>query len=192
LSETSQITQLLRAYGAGDRGAFERLVPLVYDELRRIARHHLRRAAWGETLDTTGLVHEAYLKLGGGEDLRLEDRQHLMAVSACAMKQVIVSRARARIAAKRGGGRAELPLEEARLGAPEEHAEWLLDLDRALSLLRERDARLASIVECRFFAGMSEDETSEALGIPLRTVQRGWMRARAWLRAELRGADAAG
>jgi RNA polymerase sigma factor (TIGR02999 family) len=192
LSETSQITQLLRAYGAGDRGAFERLVPLVYDELRRIARHHLRRAAWGETLDTTGLVHEAYLKLGGGEDLRLEDRQHLMAVSACAMKQVIVSRARARIAAKRGGGRAELPLEEARLGAPEEQAEWLLDLDRALSLLRERDARLASIVECRFFAGMSEDETSEALGIPLRTVQRGWMRARAWLRAELRGADAAG
>jgi RNA polymerase sigma factor (TIGR02999 family) len=189
LAETSQITQLLRAYGAGDRGALDRLVPLVYDELRRIARHHLRRAARGDTLDTTGLVHEAYLKLGGGQQLRLEDRQHLMAVSACAMKQVIVSRARARVAAKRGGGRGELPLDEERIEAPADQAEWLLDLDRALGLLRERDARLASIVECRFFAGMSEEETSEALDIPLRTVQRGWMRARAWLRAELRGTD---
>jgi RNA polymerase sigma factor (TIGR02999 family) len=186
-----EVTQLLKAYAAGDRTAFDRLIPLVYDELRTLARRQLRRGPRGRTLDTTALVHEAYLKLAGSPGLEVNDRGHLMAVTACAMRQVLVSRARARLAGKRGGGEIPLVLEEERLGrAPA--AEWLLDLDRALDRLRERDARLAQVFDCRYFAGLSEEETAEALGVPLRTAQRAWMRARAWLRAELEGAAGSG
>jgi RNA polymerase sigma factor (TIGR02999 family) len=183
--EAGEITQLLRAYGAGDRSAFDRMVPLVYDELRRLARRHLRRGPRGQTLNTTGLVHEAYLKMAGSPELRLRDRGHLMAVTACAMRQVMVSRARARLADKRGGGVVPVELEEGQVGL-EPAAEWLIDLDRALAGLRAHDERLAQIFECRYFAGLSEEETAEALGTSLRTVQRGWMRARAWLRDALR------
>jgi RNA polymerase sigma factor (TIGR02999 family) len=181
---TPQITQLLRAYAEGDPTAFDRVFPLVYEEIRRIARRHLRRTPRGQSLDTTGLVHEVYLKLTAGENVRLEDRGHLLAVSACAMRHIIISRARARSAAKRGGGVAPVAVDPERLPA-EAQAEWLLDLDRALERLRGHDERLARIVECRFFAGLSEEETAQALGSSLRTVQRGWVRARAWLRAEL-------
>jgi RNA polymerase sigma-70 factor (ECF subfamily) len=179
-----QITELLRAYESGDKAAFDRLVPLVYDELRRMARRHLRRGRRGPTLDTTGLVHEAYLKLAASPGLRLNDRGHLMAVTARAMRQVMVSRARARLARKRGGGEVVLTLEEEKVaGTPA--AEWLIDLDRALERLRERDEQLARVFECRYFAGLGEEETAQALGVPLRTAQRAWMRARAWLRSEL-------
>jgi RNA polymerase sigma factor (TIGR02999 family) len=184
MTGSGEVTRLLRAYEAGQRDAFDLVVPLVYDELRRLARHHLRRGPAGHTLDTTGLVHEAYLKLAGSEGLQLKDRGHLMAVSACAMRQVLVDRARARLRVKRGAGRAAEELDESRLGS-QPSPEWLLDLDRALGGLRELDERLARIFECRFFGGFSEAETAEALGLPLRTAQRGWMRARAWLRAEL-------
>ena len=180
-----EITQLLRAYDAGDRSAFDRMVPLVYDELRRLARRHIRRGPRGQTLNTTGLVHEAYLKLAGSPQLRLRDRGHLMAVTACAMRQVMVSRARARLADKRGGGVVPVELEEGQVGR-EPAAEWLIDLDRALAGLRDHDERLAQIFECRYFAGLSEEETAEALGTSLRSVQRGWMRSRAWLREALR------
>jgi RNA polymerase sigma factor (TIGR02999 family) len=186
-----EVTRLLQAYAAGDAGAFDRLFPLVYDELRRIARRHLRHGARGYTLDTTGLVHEAYLKLGGAGELRLEDRCHLLAVAARAMRQILISKARARSAAKRGGGGALVPI-DATSAAVESRAEWLLDLDRALERLGELDERLVRIVECRFFWGATEEETAEALGIPLRTAQRGWTRARAWLRAELEARDAPG
>lgn len=182
--EAGEITLLLRAYDEGDRSAFDRMVPLVYDELRRLARRHIRRGPRGQTLNTTGLVHEAYLKLAGSPELRLRDRGHLMAVTACAMRQVMVSRARARLADKRGGGIAPVELEEGQVGM-EPAAEWLIDLDRALAGLREHDERLAQVFECRYFAGLSEEETAEALGTSLRTVQRGWMRARAWLRDAL-------
>jgi RNA polymerase sigma factor (TIGR02999 family) len=178
------ITDLLRACGEGEAGAFDRLVPLVYGELRRIARQHVRRTGGARSLDTTGLVHETYLKMAGAAQLRVEDRGHFFALSACAMKQVILSRARARCAAKRGGARGALPLDESHAVA-DAQAEWLLDLDRALDALHARDARLARIVELRFFGGMSEEETADALGISLRTAQRGWMRARAWLQAAL-------
>ncbi len=183
-----EVTQLLRAYEAGEREAFDRVVPLVYDELRRLAHLHLRRGPAGRTLDTTGLVHEAYLKLAGSQGLELRDRGHLMAVSSCAMRQVLVDRARSRLRMKRGAGRAAEPIDESRLAA-EASPEWLLDLDRALSRLRAHDERLARIFECRFFGGFSEAETAEALGLPLRSVQRGWMRARAWLRVELDGSS---
>jgi RNA polymerase sigma factor (TIGR02999 family) len=190
MTAPSEISALLTAYASGDRGAFERVVPLVYEELRRLARRHLRRTPAGTSLDTTGLVHEAYLKLAASEGLRLQDRDHLLAVSAVAMRQVIVSRARARTAGKRGGGKLALPLDEAELPALAQ-AEWLLDLDRALEELRRCDPRLAAVVDCRFFAGLSEEETAQALGQSLRSVQRGWVRARAWLRSELQAPSGA-
>jgi RNA polymerase sigma factor (TIGR02999 family) len=184
MAEADEITLLLKAYEAGDKAAFDRLVPLVYDELRRMAHRHLRRGPRGATLDTTGLVHEAYLKLAGSPALRLNDRGHLMAVTARAMRQVMVSRARARLARKRGGGEHVVTLDEEKAGtAPA--PEWLLDLDRALDRLRERDEQLARVFECRYFAGLGEQETAEAMGVPLRTAQRAWLRARAWLRSEL-------
>jgi RNA polymerase sigma factor (TIGR02999 family) len=186
--EPGEVTQLLKAYDAGDRSAFDRLVPMVYEELRRLARRHIRRGPRGQTLDTTGLVHEAYLKMAGSPNLRLRDRGHLMAVTATAMRQVMISRARARLADKRGGGVAPVELEEGQVGL-EPAAEWLLDLDRALSGLQAHDARLAQVFECRYFAGLSEEETAEALGASLRTVQRGWMKARAWLRDSLEGGE---
>lgn len=181
-----EITRLLQAHEAGDPSAFDRLVPLVYDELRVLARRHLRRTPGRHTLNTTGLVHEAYLKLAGSPGLRLNDRGHLLAVTACAMRQVLVSRARARVRVKRGAGQPVVALDEAIVGQAHD-AEGLLDLDRALGRLREHDARLASIFECRYFGGLSEEETAQATGLSLRSAQRGWMRARAWLRAELEG-----
>jgi RNA polymerase sigma factor (TIGR02999 family) len=191
MDEDTQITRLLQAHEAGDPSAFDRLVPLVYEQLRRLARHHLRRLPGGHTLNTTGLVHEAYLKLARSPGLRLNDPGHLMAVTACAMRQVLVSRARARLRVKRGSGEAGVELDETRVPGGTGDAEALLDLDRALSGLRAYDARLAAIFECRYFGGLSEEETAEALGLSLRTAQRGWMRARAWLRAGLEG-DAEG
>lgn len=188
MSEPGEVTKLLEAYAGGDRGAFDELVPMVYDELRRIARNHLRRTQRGATLDTTALVHEAYLKLAGQKGMRAEDRGHFLAIAACAMRQVIISRARARLAEKRGGGARPVTLDEQRV-ASREQAEWLLDLDRVLQALRERNEKLAQTVECRFFAGLSEEETAQALGVSLRTAQRNWMRARAWLRSELEGRD---
>jgi len=189
VAEPISVTALLRAHAAGDETAFDRLLPLVYEELRRVARRQLRRDGGAKPLATTELVHEAYLKLAAHEGLRLEDRRHLLAVSALAMKQVIVGHARARAALKRGAGLEPMPLDEDAV-AVEAQAGQLLDLDRALERLRAYDEQLASIVDCRYFAGMSEEETSEALGLSLRSAQRGWMRARAWLRCELEGGAA--
>ena len=186
MAEPISVTALLRAHAAGDESAFDRLLPLVYEELRGVARRQLRRDGGARPLVTTELVHEAYLKLAAHEGLRLEDRRHLLAVSALAMKQVIVGHARARAALKRGAGLEPMPLDEDAV-AVEAQAGQLLDLDRALERLRAYDGQLASIVDCRYFAGMSEEETSEALGLSLRSAQRGWMRARAWLRSDLEG-----
>jgi len=185
VTETGAITDLLRAHEAGARDALDRVVPLVYDELRRLARRHLRRGPAGFTLDTTGLVHEAYLKLAASEGLELKDQDHLMAVTARVMRQVLVDRARSRLRQKRGSGQPAQELDEDRLPVRHASPERLLDIDRALQRLRERDLELACIFECRFFAGLEEAETARALGLSLRTAQRGWMRARAWLRAEI-------
>jgi RNA polymerase sigma factor (TIGR02999 family) len=179
-----EITGLLRAYESGEKGAFDQVVPLVYDELRRLARRHLRRGPAGHTLDTTGLVHEAYLKLAGSDGLQLRDRGHLMAVSARAMRQVLVDHARSRLRLKRGAGQAPLELDEQRAPATP-GPEWMIDLDRILARLLEHDEQLVRVFECRFFGGFTEEETAEALGLSLRSVQRSFMRARAWLRAEI-------
>lgn len=188
---SGNVTELLLAYRDGDREAFDRLVPLLYHDLRKIARAQLRRGRPGATLGTTVLVHEVYLKMADQQRLDARDRGHFLAISAHAMRQVIADYARRRTAAKRGGNSDPVPLDEAPQIADRE-ARWLVDVDRALERLGARNERMARVVECRFFAGYSEEETAEALGTSLRTVQRDWMRARAWLKEELgTGAGAA-
>lgn len=184
MNPAGNVTELLMAFRDGDRGAFDRLVPLVYDDLRKVARAQLRRGRPGATLDTTVLVHELYLKMADQRRLDARDRGHFLAISAHAMRQVIADYARRRTAAKRGGDSDPMPLDEAPEIADRE-ARWLLDVDQALERLAARDERMARVVECRFFAGFSEEETAAALDTSLRTVQRDWMRARAWLKEEL-------
>jgi RNA polymerase sigma factor (TIGR02999 family) len=186
VADAGEVTQLLLAFREGDREAFARLVPLIYDDLRRIARSHLRRSGGGRTLNTTGLVHEAYLRLVDRTRANWEDRNHFLSVCAVAMRQIVISDARRRAAAKRGGGDRQVTLDEGRISADRD-AEWLLALDRALDRLAERHERLARVIECRYFAGLTEQETADALGASLRTIQRDWTRARAWLREELGG-----
>lgn len=178
------MTALLIASRQGDPRALDRLLPLLYDDLRRLARRQLARGTPDGVLDATGLVHEVYLKLAGQEGLAGEDRTHFLNVAARAMRQVIIGFARKRGSEKRGGGARPVTLDEG-LFAVEAEAERLLDIDQALGRLAEKSPRLARVVECRFFAGLSEEETAEALGVSLRTAQREWLRARAWLREEL-------
>jgi len=181
-SDFETISTLLRAHRGGDRGALDRLMPLVYDDLRRLARRQLGMEGGRQrTLDTTGLVHEAYMRLAEQERAAWEGRGHFFAVCARAMRQIVVDYARERSAAKRGGGlRPEsLGEDDARV---ESRAVEIIAVDQALAALGCLDPRLPRVVECRFFAGFTEDETAEALGLPLRTVQRDWARARAWLR----------
>jgi len=180
-----EVTAILAEWEAGDPTAFDRLVPLVYERLRRLASGQLRRDAAGRrTLDTTGLVHEAYLKFVDGAALGLAGRAHFFAVAARAMRQVLVDRARRRQAARRGAGVAPLPLEANDL-AIEHDAETLLALEQALERLARTSERCARVVECRFFAGLTEEETAAALGVTPRTVQRDWLRARGRLREAL-------
>ncbi|HKA36875.1 MAG TPA: ECF-type sigma factor [Thermoanaerobaculia bacterium] len=182
---TGVITDLLLAHARGDGEAFSLLVPLVYDDLRRIARRSIRRSGGARTIDTTGLVHEAYLKLVDQTRAGYRDRSHFFAVAARAMRQILVDEARRRFAGKRGGGVTAITLEEERHGGISADADWLLSLEEALESLARLDPRLPRVVECRFFAGLSEEETADALGVSTRTVQRDWMRAKAWLREEM-------
>jgi len=184
MTDGGDVTRLLHAYGEGDREAFDRLVPLVYDDLQRIARAQLRGRKPGQTLDTAGLVHDAYLRLVDQTKADFQDRQHFLAVCAKAMRQIVISNARRKNAAKRGGGDRPATLNED-LHGDAGRDEWLLALDEALERLAKRDERLGKVVECRFFAGYTEQETAEVLGASLRTVQRDWMRAKAWLREEM-------
>jgi RNA polymerase sigma factor (TIGR02999 family) len=181
----ADVTDLLHAHRAGQPDALGRLVPLLYDDLRRVARSQLRRLRIGETLDTTGLVHEAYLRLVDQSRATWEDRGHFLAVSALAMRQILIDYARERTRQKRGGDRVHEPLDEAMAADVAADAERLLDIDRALQRLAEATPRLAQVVECRFFGGLTEQETAEALGLSLRTAQREWLKARAWLRQAL-------
>ena len=179
----ADVTELLIAFRHGERDAFDRLLPMVYEDLRRIARRQLGYSNQ-QTLNTTGLVHESYLKLVDQTRVDYQDRAHFLAISARAMRQVIIGYARKRNALKRGGGEKNVTLDEGRIAIADQ-AERLLSLDQALERLGERNERLAKVVECRFFAGLSEEETAEALQVSLRTAQRDWMRARAWLKQEL-------
>jgi RNA polymerase sigma factor (TIGR02999 family) len=184
MNRHGNVTELLLAFKDGDRAAFDRMVPLLYDDLRRVARAQLRRGRRSVTLDTTVLVHELYLKLADQQRLDARDRGHFLAISAHAMRQVIADFARRRAAAKRGGESDPMSLDEVPEIADRE-ARWLLEVDQALERLAAHDQRMARVVECRFFAGFSEEETAAALHTSVRTVQRDWMRARAWLKEEL-------
>jgi RNA polymerase sigma-70 factor, ECF subfamily len=180
------ITDLLAAHRDGAPEAFGQLVGLVYADLQRIARSQRRRIGGGETLNTTALVHEAYAKIVDQAGARFADRGHFLAVAAVAMRQILVDHARHRTRDKRGGGAPHAPLDEMdeRVGRDARH---ILELDMALGRLAAHDPRLARVVECRYFAGLTEEETAEALDISVRTVQREWLKARAWLRTELGG-----
>jgi RNA polymerase sigma-70 factor (ECF subfamily) len=178
------ITELLRAYGRGESDAFGRLVPLVYGDLRRLARAQLRRLHPGHSLDTTGLVHEAYLKLVDQSRVSWNDRGHFFAVSATAMRQILVDHARHRARLKRGGEAPHTALDDAQAAVAAD-AERLLQIDLALDKLAAVDERLVRVFECRYFGGLSEAETAEALSMSLRTVQRDWLKAKAWLRDAL-------
>jgi len=179
------ITQILLAAQRGDSEAMERLWEKVYDELRRIARAQLHRSPGG-TLDTNALVHEAYLKLVDADRLSASDRAHFFALSARAMRQIVVDHFRRRVAAKRGGDQAPLPIEEHLVAAPE-RGEEILALDDALTRLGERDPRLARVVECKFFGGMEYEEIADVVRSSARTVRRDWLKAKAWLAGALQG-----
>lgn len=171
-------TRLLLAARDGDREAFDRLYARVYDELRRIARQRLRRHRSGETLDTTALVHEAYLKLVGNASAT--DRAHFLALASRAMRFILVDHARARAVQKRGGGKAAIPLHDVQVAA-DQPAPDLLALDDALERLHRVSDRQGRLVEYRFFGGLSYDEIAEVMGVSVRTVKRDWTRARTWL-----------
>ena len=178
------ITRLLHAHRGGDRGAFDELFALLQGELRKMARQQLRRAAPGHTLETAALVHEAYLRLLGEGRVDWQDRAHFFAVTARAMRFVLVDHARRAAAGKRGGDLVGVALDSGIAGA-NTPAETVLEIHRAIERLEQFNERLARLVEYRFFAGMSEEEMAVALGVSLRTVQRDWMRARAWLQRAL-------
>jgi RNA polymerase sigma factor (TIGR02999 family) len=177
------ITELLRAHAEGDAAALDSVLPLVYDELRRIARGRLRREQKGHTLAPTELVHEAFLELVPGR-VDWRSRTHFFAIASRAMRNVLIDHAVRRGAAKRGGGAQPVTLDE-RMGALDNSVDELIALGVALERLEQVDARQARVVECRFFGGLSLDETAEALGISAATVSRDWTFARAWLHREL-------
>ena len=179
-----EVTQLLIAWGNGDREALDKLVPLVYDELRRIARRYMEREPAGHTLQTTALVNEAYLRLIEQKGMKWQNRAHFFAISAQLMRRILVSMARARHANKRGGDARQVSLDEA-LVISEERAAELVALDEAMNELAALDPRRSRVVELRYFGGLSVEETAEVLKISPDTVMREWRRAKAWLYAEL-------
>jgi len=186
-----EVTSALAACRKGEPEALDRLFELVYDRLRRIARGQLGGNATRVVLDTTGLVHEAYLKMIGPDDPDWQDRGHFFAVAARAMRQIVVDHARARSAVKRGGDAEHVELHESRVAFPGRPVD-LLDLDRALERLAALDGRLARVVELRFFAGLSEPEIAKVLDVTDRTVRRDWIKARALLLSILDGKGGAG
>jgi RNA polymerase sigma factor (TIGR02999 family) len=179
-----EVTALLREWSSGDRGALERLMPLVYGELHKLAAFHLRSERGDHTLQPTALVHEAYLRLVGQRSVSWANRAHFYGIAAQMMRRVLVDHARRRLAAKRSPGTLYVDLGEEAVAAPDRVPE-LLALDRALTELERLDPRQARVVELRFFAGLSVEETAEVAGVSTATVKREWRTARAFLRHEI-------
>lgn len=186
---TQEVTQLLLDWGKGDKSAFDKLMPVVYDELRRLANRYMRRERPGQTIQTTALVHEAYVRLIDYKRMRWQDRAHFYAVAAQVMRRILVDRARARHAAKRGDPALRISLDDVAIVSSEPESN-LLDLDRALKELEEFDPRKSQIVELRFFGGLNIEETAEVLELSSTTVQREWRSARAWLYKAITEQDA--
>jgi RNA polymerase sigma factor (TIGR02999 family) len=188
MPSTQEVTRLLAASEAGDEQALEQLFPLVYEELRRIARRHMREEQAGHTLQTTALVHETYIKLAGRQP-RWQDRAHFFAIAARAMREILIDYARTKSRGKRGGGLRPLPLDESDGGAvmPLESLQELIDLDEALKGLAVLAPRQSRVVELRYFGGLTVEETAEVLGVSPGTVAIEWRLARGWLKSELSG-----
>lgn len=184
MDQRSDVTTLLQDWAGGDREALDRLIPLVYEELRRLARQRLRQERPDHTLVTTALVHEAYLRLVDIERVGFQSRAHFLAMASQAMRRVLVDHARRRDAAKRGGGVRPLPLEDA-LQLADEDAARFLELDDALSRLESVDERQARILEQHYFGGLSIEEIGEAMNLSRSTVKRDLRFGRAWLATEL-------
>jgi RNA polymerase sigma factor (TIGR02999 family) len=184
----AQVTQLLELAQAGDSRASEELLPLVYDELRRLARSQLKgepNGGAGQTLQATALVHEAYMRLVGDANLRWDNRAYFFGAAARAMRRILVDRARLRGRQKRGGDRARVELSDCAADSPAGTGTDLVELDAALSRLEADEPRKAEVVMLRYFAGLSIEETASALGLSTATVKNEWMFARAWLKREL-------
>ncbi len=175
------VTELLQRAEAGDLTAPDLVYSMVYDNLRLLARRQLRREAEGHSLSTTALVHEVYLKLVDQRRSQVRDRAHFFAIAATAMRRILVDHARRHGAVKRGAGAKRVPLETVEGLAVDERAELLVALDAALVRLAALDPRQAKVIECRFFGGLTEQETAEVLGTSVRTVKRDWTKARSWL-----------
>jgi RNA polymerase sigma factor (TIGR02999 family) len=179
-----EVTTLLAAWGKGDPTALNQLIPLVYAELHRIARRLWNQHPQNNTLQPTALINEAYLKLVNAENTTFQDRSHFFAVASTAMRQILVNHAKSRLTAKRGGGRADIPLDEIQRAVDQEAAD-IVSLHEALEALEAVDPRKSKVVEMRYFGGLSIEETAEALGISIGTVNRDWRLARSWLIREM-------
>jgi len=181
------VTRLLSAIGSGDREATDRLLLLLYDELRSLAAARMAREPPGQTLQATALVHEAYLRLVGDPHAKWQNRGHFFAAAAQAMRRILVERARHYRRAKHGGGKRRLEVDASELVSSEESTLDLVALDEALARLEKKDERMARVVMLRFFAGLEVDDTAAALGISPRTVKREWAVAKAWLYRQMEG-----
>jgi len=192
--DAANITRLLKAWGRGDQGALDELMPLVYTQLRAQARRYMRDERSGLTMQTTVLVHEAYLRLTRAEDVDWHDRVHFFALSAQIMRRILVDAARKRAAAKRGGGAPRVDHSSAvdldQLPTADSDAASLCALDDALASLAQIDPRRAKVIELRFFGGLSVEETADVLEVSSQTVMRDWRLARAWLARELQANEA--
>jgi RNA polymerase sigma-70 factor (ECF subfamily) len=181
---SEDVTQMLATMSPGDREALDRVLPVIYGDLKALAQRELRRERPDHTLNATALVHESYLKLAQLENLTWEGRAHFFGAASRVMRRLLIDHARRRAAGKRGAGAGHIPLEDVVVAAREAPQE-LIALDEALTRLEAIDSRQAAVVECRFFAGMGIEETAEALGVSPVTVKRDWSVARAWLNREL-------
>jgi RNA polymerase sigma factor (TIGR02999 family) len=186
MSPSHEVTKLLKDWSAGDESALEKLMPLVYDELRQLAHQHMRREKRGHTLQTSALVNEAYLRLVDQSKIEWGSRGHFFGIAARLMRQILVDQARRRNFAKRGAGAIRVSLNEATIVAQEQSAN-VVALDDALKSLEKIDPRQGEIVQLRFFGGLSIEETAEVLKVSPGTVMRDWTFARAWLRNEMSG-----
>jgi RNA polymerase sigma-70 factor, ECF subfamily len=184
-----EVTLLLAEMKRGNSEALPRLIPLVYNELRRLAGHYLQAEREGHTLQATALVHEAYLRLAGQNRTEWQNRAQFMAVAAQLMRRILVDYARQRISEKRGGGRAPLDLDVLEIADGLQQSEQMLAVDEALARLAAMDPQQGQVVEMRYFGGMTVEETAEALSIAPRTVKREWAIAKAWLRVEISSRD---
>ena len=184
-----EITELLAEWRDGKQSALDELYPLVYDELHRLARRYMSRERKGHTLQTTALIHEAYVRLVDQKNVQWANRSHFFAISAQIMRRILIDHARRHAYAKRGGGARQVSLEEAAIVVPD-HSEELLRLDEALKSLAEMDPRRSQVVELRYFGGLNNEEIAGVLHISENTVTRDWNMARAWLYQQLTGSGA--